>query len=611
MTGLVRRVLALIDRSAKRRLAVLGVFFLANSILESFAVALLFWLFKLIVDGNAMQVAEVAAVGGWLGLDTASGLVAALCVALFGLFVLKSVLLLATNWVRADMEWSIRNNVSTLLFDGYLRSPYLLHLRRQSMDLYNNVHTSTGHLCQSVVKLSEIASDGLLLLGLTAMMIYLSPWATLIALAIFGLIGCGYVVLAEKHFRGWGQVQRDTAQQLFATVSEALTGIKQIKTLGAEPFFVALYRKRMDRAQWAGVRNTFYGQLLRPVLEVLVVGALLGAVGYMLVSEQSPAQIVPVLALLGATAYRVMPSAARIVTSIQGLQFARSGIDAVYDDITAFREGRLARLATVSTERTRLRDAIRLENVSAQYDETREPVLRNVSLTIRRHESVGLVGTSGAGKTTLVDIILGLITPMHGSVWIDDQQVRPGDAIPPGLFGYVPQETFLIDASIRGNVALGEAEDAIDEARVARALAAASLDAFVASLPQGLDTMVGERGLRLSGGQRQRLAIARAVYRDPDVLVFDEATSSLDSLTEAEVADEMARLHGHKTLIIVAHRLSTLRHCDRLLFLESGRLVDQGSFVELLHRNAIFREMVRRMELAAPEPEAAARSGIA
>jgi ATP-binding cassette subfamily C protein len=175
----------------------------------------------------------------------------------------------------------------------------------------------------------------------------------------------------------------------------------------------------------------------------------------------------------------------------------------------------------------------------------------------------------------------------------------------------VPQETFLIDASIRANIALGDQDDAIDDARVASALAAASLDGFAASLPQGIGTMVGERGLRLSGGQRQRLAIARALYRDPDVLVFDEATSSLDSLTEAEVAEEIAQLHGSKTLIVVAHRLSTLRHCDRLLFLEAGRLVDQGTFVELLHRNATFREMVRRMELATPDAAAPARSGTA
>jgi len=251
------------------------------------------------------------------------------------------------------------------------------------------------------------------------------------------------------------------------------------------------------------------------------------------------------------------------------------------------------------------------ENISAQYDETREPALRNVSVTIRKHESVGLVGPSGAGKTTLADIILGLITPTHGSVFIDDQRVQRGEAVRPGLFGYVPQETFLIDSSIRANIALGDAEDAIDDARVASALSAASLNGFVASLPQGLETMVGERGLRLSGGQRQRLAIARALYRDPDVLVFDEATSSLDSLTEAEVAEEIATLHGNKTLIIVAHRLSTLRDCDRLLFLEGGRLVDQGSFVELLHRNATFREMVGSMELATPDTEAATRSGTA
>jgi ATP-binding cassette subfamily C protein len=607
---LIGQVLSLVDRKAKYCLWSLGILFLIVSLLESFSVALLFWLFKLIVEPAAFAESQGALfLRQWSGITTNTGLVATLCLILFGVFVAKSSFFLLTAWMRADLEWNVRRTVSSTLLDGYLRSPYLFHLRRQSSDLYNNVHTSVGNVCQSIIRLCELASDGLLLIGLTAMMLYLSPWATLTAVVAFSVISLIYVALANRHFHHWGQIQKDTAQRLFQIVSESLAGIKQIKTLGAESFFTDGYRERMRGAAWAGVRNTFFSQLLKPTLEILVVGGLLGTIGFMLAVGQAPAEVVPVLALLGAAAYRVMPATARIVSAIQGLQFSRAAVGAVYRDVTGFREGGLPLLAPASKKRYRLRESLRLEGVCAEYDEARGPVLHDISLSIRKHESVGLVGPSGAGKTTLADIILGLLAPTKGTVWVDDIQVEFGESAQPGLFGYVPQETFLIDASIRSNVALGVPEDEIDDGRVTAALQAAQLDQVVAALPEGTAALVGERGLRLSGGQRQRLAIARALYHDPDVLVLDEATSSLDSVTEAEVSDAIARLQGEKTMVIIAHRLSTLKHCDRLVLLEGGRLADTGTFLELLHRNATFREMVRQMELTGPDNDVARLTG--
>jgi ABC-type bacteriocin/lantibiotic exporter with double-glycine peptidase domain len=597
---LISRIRALIDIHAKRRLAMLGGLFLINSFFEAFSLALLFALFKLIIDPTALaDIPFSEYVTSWSGLERGHSFIGILCVLLFLLFLAKSVLFLAGAWIRSDIEWAIRQDVSMQLFDGYLRSPYILHLQRQSSDLYSNVHMAVGYLCSSVIKICELMSDALMLLGLLIMMLYLTPEVTLVASCVFGIIGFVYVIGADKHFQNWGQIQKDTARRVFHTVSEALLGIKQIKTLGVESFFSETYREQMQLAKWAGVRNTFYGQLLKPVLEVLIVGGLLGAVGFMLLTDQQPTQIVPVLALLGATAYRVMPATTRVVASIQMLQYARPSIEAVYQDVMAFRDGRLPLLVSSEKQQYRLQDSIRLENVSAQYDEAREPVLRNISFKIGKNEAIGLVGRSGSGKTTLADIILGLLTPSQGSVWVDGRRMMPGEAILPGLFGYVPQETFLVDASVRRNIALGELDDDVDDARLLSCLRAVSLEGVVSNLPDGIDTMIGERGLRLSGGQRQRLAIARALYRGPDVLLFDEATSALDTVTEAEVSEAIIQLHGQKTLIIIAHRLSTLRHCDRLLFLESGRLIDDGSFAELLQRNAKFREMVHQMETAA------------
>ncbi len=342
---------------------------------------------------------------------------------------------------------------------------------------------------------------------------------------------------------------------------------------------------------------------MKPLLELVVIAGLLGPIAFLLLRGLPVVEVVPILALFGSAAYRLLPSFVRMSNVVQSLQFARPMLSLVQADLDRFAHpaSRPAQEIAIPT----LRHEIRLERVSFAFDGEAEPVLREVSLTIRRGQSVALVGASGAGKTTLVDIILGLHQPTAGVVRIDGCPLPPG--CHPRLFGYVPQESFLINDTIRRNIALGAART--DDAEIRRAIDAASLGDFVASLPDGLDTVVGERGLRLSGGQRQRLAIARALYNKADVLILDESTSSLDATTEAAVAEAIHRLKEAQTLIIIAHSLSTVRNCDRLFFLDAGRIADEGSFAELSARNAAFRAMVREMELAGARAPAMRTAG--
>jgi ABC-type multidrug transport system fused ATPase/permease subunit len=385
---------------------------------------------------------------------------------------------------------------------------------------------------------------------------------------------------------------------MYAAVTEPLAGIKPIKTLGIEAFFLERFRRHVVRLGRLARRNGLLGQSLKPLLELLIVLGLLGPIGFMLAHGLPVVDMVPILAVFGTAAYRLMPSFVRMTNILQNLQFVRPVIALVHRDLAQAEQAPPSRQPVLPAPS--LRNDIRLEGIGFAYEGTDEPVLTDITMTIRRGQSIALVGASGAGKTTLVDIILGLLQPTTGRILLDGRELPPGCR--PQLLGYVPQDSFLINDTVRRNIALGAGT--IDEAALRRAVTTAALDDFIAELPDGLDTMVGERGLRLSGGQRQRLAIARALYHRTDVLILDESTSSLDATTEAAVSEAIHRLKEIQTLIIIAHRLSTVRDCDRLFFMQAGRIVDEGNFAELLARNAAFRAMVRQMELTTPDAPA-------
>jgi len=314
-------------------------------------------------------------------------------------------------------------------------------------------------------------------------------------------------------------------------------------------------------------------------LEILTIAGLGVLVVTMVGSGRELDSILPVLGLFGAAAFRLLPAVNRLVGSLQLITLNRPLVEDLYRDLalpTKLNES-LSRIDNFT-------ETIDLDEISFSYKNAPKPALHGVSLTVRRGEAVGLVGPSGSGKSTLVDVLLGLLAPQSGGVRVDGKDIQDDLRAWQNQIGYVPQSIFLIDDSLRNNVAFGIPKSKIDEQAVRDAIRSAQLEEFVATLPNGLDTVVGERGVRLSGGQRQRIGIARALYHNPSVLVLDEATSSLDTETEHGVMQAVQALQGDKTVIIVAHRLSTVEYCDRLYRLEDSRIVDEGSFEEVINR---------------------------
>jgi len=315
-------------------------------------------------------------------------------------------------------------------------------------------------------------------------------------------------------------------------------------------------------------------------LEVMAMAGLAGLVAIMLATGKDIDRIIPTIGLFAATSFKVLPSINKLVNSRQTLKVSRSTIETIHHDLAL-----PIKMHLVNQHSMFQFENVVVDQLDFKYEQSENLVLSNINIKILSGEAVGFVGQSGSGKSTLIDIMLGLLEPQSGSVLINDQTIKNVKQSWQKQIGYIPQTIFLMDDSLRRNIAIGIADGEIDEAAIQDALKSAQIEDFVASLPEGLDTVVGERGVRLSGGQRQRIGIARALYHRPSVLVLDEATSSLDTETEKGVMQAVQALQGDKTVIIVAHRLSTVEYCDRLYRLDAGRIVDEGTFDEVMNRS--------------------------
>jgi ABC-type multidrug transport system fused ATPase/permease subunit len=493
------------------------------------------------------------------------------------LFLAKTALALFVNYLQARARGMCTAELASTLFSDYLFRPYAFHLHRNLADLstrlINGVH-SAAHLLQG---LSQLLVEGIALVAIVGLLFYVDPLAALVTSVVIGLPAFAVHRALRRRIAASGEEIHALNTRSAESTLHALAGIKEVKVLGREEFFHAGFAAARDALGRVEAQYGVLQGLPRLMLELATVFAVLGLAGALAVQGKAMA-IAPVLGLYAAAAFRLLPAANRVLMAFQTIRFSEAGLHKVAEDLAEAHHA-----AGVDREAAPMRpaEAVRIEDVSFTYAGSAAPVLTRLSLSVAVGECVGLMGASGAGKSTLVDLLLGLLAPGAGRVSVDGRDIAGRLREWQAAVGYVPQATFLLDDTLRANVAFGVERARVDEARVWQALAGAQLAEFVKGQPQQLDARIGERGVRISGGQRQRIAIARALYRDPAVLVLDEATSALDTATEAEFMDAVFRLRGQKTIIVVAHRLSTLRRCDRICVLEGGALQEPRSYESL------------------------------
>ena len=497
-------------------------------------------------------------------------------VGLSGVYVLRSAFLYLSASVQRRFIYKTSARLSQLAFETYLKQPYSFHLQRNSATLIRNVENARSIIAGGLEPTLVILTDGLVAVGLFSLLLVVETAGTLTVLTIFGTTAFVFQRFTRSRILEWGAARKFHSGKVMQHLQQGLGGVKDIKVLGRESRFLEDHKSHLDLNFEVDRRYVMLQALPRLFFESVAVVGLAVLVVVMVSSGDGLSKILPTLGLFAATAFRVMPSISRILASIQTFGYSKAFIHTVYSDLQLSRDPELN-----SEDMPPFLSSIALDKVTFTYATAVKPALEQVSLEIRRGEAIGIIGASGAGKSTLVDVLLGLLEPSSGKVRVDGRDVRENIRGWQRHIGYVPQSIYLVDDSVRKNVAFGLRDEVIDDGSVERALRAAQLDEFVQSLPNGVETIVGERGVRLSGGQRQRIGIARALYHDPEVLVLDEATSSLDTETERGVMEAVRELLGAKTIIIVAHRVTTVSYCTRVYKMAGGRVVGSGLPAEM------------------------------
>jgi ATP-binding cassette, subfamily B, bacterial PglK len=496
--------------------------------------------------------------------------------ALLAVYVLKSVFLAFLAYSQARFVAGVQAVLSERLFTGYLGQPWQYHLRHNSAELVRNIDNVQGFAITCTMLLI-LTAESLVICGIIGLLVWCEPMGAVVVAAVLGTSTFIYDRITRNRLGRWGTLRYQHAAEYLKHMQQGLGGAKDVKVLGCEHHFIRRFAYHVNvMARMAG-RQSLFQQIPRLWYELLAVAALCILTAVMLWQGRPMRAFVPTLGLFATAAFRLLPSVNRLAMAVQQIRFGQAQTETLRAELQDTRDF----LGTARVSPLGIGRAVRLADVTYRYEGGHANALSNVSLVIPRGQSIGFIGESGSGKSTLVDVILGLLPPMSGNVLVDDVDIHDNLSGWLANVGYVPQSIFLTDDTIRRNVAFGVDDECVDETAVDRAIRAARLDEFVGSLPAGKQTVVGERGVRLSGGQRQRIGIARALYRDPQVLILDEATSALDGPTEKEVMAAVNALHGQKTLIIVAHRLTTVANCDVLYRLENGRVVASGRLADV------------------------------
>jgi ATP-binding cassette subfamily C protein len=483
------------------------------------------------------------------------------------------------------------------LLSGYFHRDYLYHVQRNSSTIIRNVNNDIGQIFTNVIPgVLTILVDMLMSGVLLALMLWSMPWQGWLVMGVFGATCVWFYRISQRKNVKIGAEQRRYSGEMMKWAIQGLGSIKETKVMNKEGYFLRMFEAQMTGFVRSSATYSVIRELPKLFIELTGVVVMLVITVILVYKEQDHAVVLPTLSLFAVSTFRMLPALNRITAALSSIQFFRVMLHGLCEDLRASRAADTEGAPPVVAPFERV---IALEDVHFKYPGGADEVLKGMSFEVRRGESVALVGSSGAGKTTAVDLLLGLLQPDSGRVLVDGRALPARAASWQRQIGYISQPIYLLDDSVRRNVAFGLSDQEIDDARVWAALAQAQLDEIVRAMPEGLDTRLGEVGVRLSGGQRQRIGIARVLYRDPPILIFDEATSALDAVTEQEITQAVERLHGDKTLILIAHRLSTVRKCDRILMLHNGVVEAEGTFESLQLRSARFAQMVRMHELEA------------
>ena len=599
-------VLSLLTRSEQIKFGVLVLLFIVTGLIEAVGVASVFPFLMIMADPEAIRTNPMLAMmHEAMGFDSDRAFLVAFGLLSFVLVMVGMVVKMASTYAIHRFGAMREYHLSARLLGAYLMQPYAWFLERHTSDVVKSVlNEVTMIVVNTLLPLLQLLSRLFITAFIILLLILVNPWVTLAAGVLIGGIYISVTRRFRKQVSQYGTQRFEANEQRYKLATEIIGGIKDVKLMALESAYLERYRIPAHRYAEAQAFSAIIGHLPRYVLEaVTFAGLLLAVLGFLIVSEQGVMAILPTIGVFAFAAARLLPAGQVIYQELSRMRFNAVTFKRLAQDFKEATGRQPQRLPPPPP--LGLTQAIVFRGVRFRYPRAGRAALDGLDLEIRAGMTVGIVGGTGAGKTTVIDLLLGLQRPQDGSIEIDGRVLD--DALLPAWqqsIGYVPQQIFLFDDTITANIAFGVAPDAVDHAAVERAARTAELHDFITGeLPQGYGTFVGERGVRLSGGQRQRIGIARALYRNPDVLVLDEATSALDNITEGLLMRAVHNMAGTRTIVMIAHRLSTVQDCDKIIMLENGRVIDEGPYDVLIERSPAFRAMALVSNAAQETPE--------
>ncbi len=581
MLQILKKLRVLLDKKQKRTMAGLMVLMVIGAFLQTAGVGLLVQVVNLVIDPEAVRTNKLAA---WVyelcGSPSYQTFAVSVMALLIVVFIIKNIFLYIQQKLTFAFVYTNQFRTSERMMRNYLRRNYEFYLNADTAVVQRSITSDVNNMYALILALLQMLSDGVVSIFIIAYC-FLTNGTMTVLLAVVMLLVMAIVkkVLKPIMYKA-GKDNQDYYSGLFKWISQTVQGIKEVKIATKEQYFVEEYKKCGKGYVDAVQRYSLYNNIPKLLIESVCVAVMVGYMIYLVVTGSSTENMLTVFSTLAAAAFVLLPCVNRINNQINSIAYFEPFFMGVSDNLQDEISGEKVDMtfATDEAEKLPVEKSIELKDITYAYPNTEKLIFDHADLTIPVGASVGIVGTSGAGKSTVVDILLGLLQVKSGTVLADGVDTKTQYRKWLKNVGYIPQMIFMLDDTIRKNVAFGVPEDEIDEERLWEVLKEAQLDEFIRTLPEGLDTGIGERGIRLSGGQRQRIGIARALYNNPEVLILDEATSALDNDTEAAIMESINRLHGKKTLIIIAHRLQTIEKCDLVYRVEEGKAkLERGS----------------------------------
>lgn len=512
--------------------------------------------------------------------------------ALLSIYMFKNLFMLFYNYTNGKFMLNRVLFLQNRIFRAYMNSPYTFFIGRNSSELLRNINSEVGKIVDGTLKPALlICLNAIMTLVIVTGLIIVEPLITGVGIIFFGGFTYLFLRLTKKSISRYGSESLAHRKSMTKAILEGLQGFKDAKVLKRENYFLDQYDYHAEKHKGYDIRNMVLNSLPRQIIEMIALSGILFIAVMMVLQGREVSTIVPMIALFGAAVMKVKPSINSIIEDINKLRYNIYSVDAVFRDLNHLEKKYDQNPPSRLGEKLTLKKEITLENLDYSYPNQSKPAVRNISISIPKNRAVAFVGPSGVGKTTLVDVILGLLEPQKGSLKIDGKDVFENLDMWQRNIGYIPQFIYLLDDTIRRNICFGIPDKEVDEEMLEMAIETSQLKEFIGTLENGINTVVGERGIRLSGGQRQRIGIARALYNNPQVLVMDEATSALDNITERVLIKAIERLRGNKTIIMIAHRLTTVKNCDTIYMMKDGEIIASGKYDDLLINSKEFREM--------------------